>query len=82
MPQLIRLTAAAALALLAGCGTSNFDRTTTGAGTGAATGATIGLLGGPVGAAAGALIGATAGAVVGSATDPKDVNLGKPIWQE
>jgi hypothetical protein len=80
MVRLIPL--AVALAALAGCGSDNFDRTTTGAGTGAATGATIGLLGGPVGAAAGALIGATAGAVTGSMTNSSQIDLGKPVWQQ
>jgi hypothetical protein len=86
MHRIIRATAAAlallAAAALAGCGSDQFDRTTTGAGTGAATGAVIGLIGGPIGVAAGAAIGAGAGAVTGAVTSPKDVNLGKPVWQD
>jgi hypothetical protein len=71
----------AALALLAGCGTSEFDRVTTGAGTGSAGGAAIGLLGGPVGVLAGAAIGAGVGAVAGGTTSADQINLGKPVWQ-
>jgi uncharacterized membrane protein len=86
MRKIIRPNAAVlallAAASLAGCGTDQFDRTTTGAGTGAATGAVIGLIGGPIGVAAGAAIGAGAGAVTGAVTSPKDVNLGKPVWQD
>jgi uncharacterized membrane protein len=86
MHRIIRATAAAlallAAAALAGCGSDQFDRTTTGAGPGAATGAVIGLIGGPIGVAAGAAIGAGAGAVTGAVTSPKDVNLGKPVWQD
>ncbi len=70
-----------ALALLAGCGSGNFDRVTTGAGTGAAGGAVIGLLGGPVGVLVGAGIGAGVGAVTGSTTTPDQIDLGKPIWK-
>jgi hypothetical protein len=81
MPKLIQLTALAAVALLAGCGTGSFDRVSTGAGAGAATGAAIGLLGGPIGVAAGAAIGAGAGAVAGGVTAPNQVDLGKPVWQ-
>ena len=71
----------ASLALLAGCGTSSFDRVTTGAGTGAAGGAAVGLLGGPIGVLAGAAIGAGVGAVAGGTTSPDQVNLGKPVWK-
>ncbi|MCX7382823.1 MAG: glycine zipper family protein [Alphaproteobacteria bacterium] len=75
------LIIAACLALLAGCGSSNFDRVTTGAGTGAAGGAAIGLLGGPVGVLAGAAIGAGVGAVTGGVTTPQQIDLGKPVWK-
>lgn len=72
---------AAALALLvAACGTQNSDRVTGGAAAGAATGAGVGALGGPVGAGAGALIGGGAGAIAGAATEPGDLNLGRPPW--
>jgi osmotically inducible lipoprotein OsmB len=79
--MLFRLIAIALLILPAACGTSQFDRVSTGAGTGAATGATIGVIAGPIGVGAGALIGAGAGALTGGATTPDEVNLGKPIWE-
>lgn len=71
----------ACLSLLSACGSSNFDRVTTGAGTGAAGGATVGLLGGPIGVLAGAAIGAGVGAVTGGVTTPEQIDLGKPIWK-
>jgi hypothetical protein len=71
----------AGLGLLAGCGSGNFDRVTTGAGTGAAGGAAIGLLGGPVGVLAGAAIGAGVGAYTGGETTSDQIDLGKPIWK-
>ncbi len=74
------LTAIAASCVLAGCGTSQFDRVTTGAGTGAGTGALVGALGGPVGVVVGAGIGAGVGAAAGGYTSPDQVDLGKPIW--
>lgn len=80
MKQVLRLGAAAMLAALAACGTNERDRTTGGAAAGAATGAGIGALGGPVGAAVGAVVGGGAGAITGATTQPKDVNLGKPVW--
>jgi len=67
--------------LLAGCGASQFDRVSTGAGTGAGTGATIGLLGGPIGVGLGAAIGAGVGALTGGATSQDQLDLGKPIWK-
>jgi hypothetical protein len=76
-----KLLGAAALALLvAGCGTGSEERVTGGAAAGAATGAGVGALGGPVGAAGGALVGGGAGAVTGAMTDPSDLNLGSPPW--
>lgn len=61
--------------LLAACGTRETDRALSGAGMGAASGAVVG---GPVGALAGAGIGAAGGAV----TEPGDVNLGEPVWDD
>ena len=72
---------AAALPLLAACGTDQFSRVSTGAGTGAGTGATIGLIGGPIGVGLGAIIGAGVGAVAGGATTADQIDLGKPIWR-
>jgi phage tail tape-measure protein len=82
MQSVIRIGAVAALALLAACGTNAADRTEGGAATGAASGAAIGALGGPIGVAAGAVIGGGAGAVTGAVTTPKQVNLGKPVWED
>lgn len=79
----MNLLGAAALGLLvAACGTDPRERTTGGAAAGAATGAGIGALGGPVGALAGAAIGGGAGAVTGAVTEPRDVNLGRPVWRD
>ena len=65
--------------LLSACGSSPGDRAVTGAGIGATAGAIGGaLLGIP---AAGAALGASAGAIVGAATNPSQVDLGKPVWK-
>ena len=71
-----------ALTLLAACGASEPGRVQGGAATGAATGATVGLVGGPIGVAAGAVIGGGAGAIAGASTTPKQVDLGKPLWDK
>ncbi len=76
------LALAAAVALLAACGTDPNDRTEGGAAGGAATGATIGLLGGPIGVLAGAVIGGGAGALTGAVTGPNTVDLGAPPWSD
>jgi hypothetical protein len=73
---------AAALPLLAACGSDQFSRVSTGAGTGAGTGATIGLIGGPIGVGLGAIIGAGVGAVTGGVTTADQIDLGKPIWRD
>jgi hypothetical protein len=80
MRKLIML--AAALPLLAACGSDQFSRVSTGAGTGAGTGATIGLIGGPIGVGLGAIIGAGVGAVAGGATTQDQLDLGNPIWRD
>ncbi len=72
--------AASILTLLAGCGREEPDRLSGGTAGGAATGAVIGLVGGPVGVVIGAGIGAGVGALTSTNTTPKQVNLGKPIW--
>jgi peptidoglycan hydrolase-like protein with peptidoglycan-binding domain len=78
-----KLLGAAALGLMvAACGTDPRERTTGGAAAGAATGAGIGALGGPPGVLAGAAIGGGVGAVTGAVTDPSDVNLGRPVWND
>ncbi|WP_226381754.1 peptidoglycan-binding domain-containing protein [Falsiroseomonas ponticola] len=77
-----KIMSAAALGLLvAACGTDPQERVQGGAAAGAATGAGIGALGGPVGALAGAAIGGGAGAITGATTDARDVNLGRPVWE-
>jgi hypothetical protein len=70
----------ASMVLLAGCGTSQPERTSGGAAAGAATGAGVGILAGPPGMAIGAAVGAGTGAATGAATKPTDVNLGRPPW--
>ncbi len=75
------LIAIATMMLLTGCGSSQFDRVSTGAGTGAGTGAVIGLIGGPIGVGLGAAIGAGVGAVTGGTTTEKQIDLGKPVWE-
>jgi len=78
-----RMLGAVALGLMvAACGTNPEDRVTGGAAAGAATGAGVGALGGPVGALAGAAIGGGAGAVTGAVTEPSQVNLGEPVWND
>ncbi len=80
MKKLLVVGAFGAMTLLAGCGNTPQERTTGGAATGAATGAAVGALGGPVGVGVGALVGAGAGAATGAVTTPRQVNLGKPAW--
>jgi len=80
MRKLVMIAAFGGLTVLAGCGHNPTERTTGGAATGAATGAAIGALGGPVGAGVGALIGGGAGAITGAVTSPREVNLGRPVW--
>jgi len=77
-----RLALIGTVLLVAACGRSEPGRVQGGAAAGAATGATIGLVGGPPGVAAGAVIGGGAGAITGAGTSPKQVNLGKPVWQK
>ena len=70
---------ASILAFTCSCGTDMVDRAVSGgamgAGVGAVSGAAFGM---PV---VGALIGGTAGAMGGAATQPDQINLGKPIWR-
>ena len=76
-----RLAVVATVLALSGCGSSEYDRVGSGASIGAVTGALIGIVGGPVGVAVGAGIGAGVGAVAGGGTTPKQVDLGKPVWE-
>jgi hypothetical protein len=66
--------AMAATAALAACGTQTGDRLASGA----AIGAGVGAVAGGVGALPGAIV----GAAVGGLTEPRQVNLGKPIWND
>jgi branched-subunit amino acid ABC-type transport system permease component len=68
------LLAASAAVLLSACGTQMGDRMASGAAIGAGTGAVFG----GVGAVPGAIVGAGVGAV----TDPDQVNLGEPVWND
>lgn len=75
------LVAVSLMASLAGCGSSQPGRLSGGTATGAATGATFGLIGGPIGVVVGAAIGGAAGALTSTNTTPKQVDLGKPVWE-
>jgi hypothetical protein len=66
---------------LAGCGSSQPGRLQGGTAGGAATGAAFGLIGGPIGVVVGAGIGAGVGALTSTSTSPKQVDLGRPVWQ-
>jgi len=74
------LLVAAALALGA-CGTTQGDRAATGAIIGGGTGGAIGLAFGGVGVGAGIFVGAAIGAGTGALTNPRQLDLGKPIWR-
>jgi hypothetical protein len=66
--------------LLAACGETTGDRAVSGVGIGVASGAVLGAATGG-NAGAGALIGGAVGGVGGAATDPSQIDLGKPVWQ-
>lgn len=74
------VTAMVSALALAGCGTNPGDRAVSGGLIGAGAGAIIGGAAGNAGA--GALIGGLSGAAVGAATDPCQLDLGKPFWRE
>jgi hypothetical protein len=63
---------------LAGCGYSPGSRALSGGAIGAGSGAIIGAATG-IGPGTGALIGGGVGALAGAATNPHDVNLGRPL---
>ena len=81
MNMIAKLALIGTMALVAACGRSEPGRVQGGAAAGAATGATVGLVGGPVGVVAGAVIGGGAGAITGASTKPRQVDLGKPLWE-
>ncbi len=65
---------------LAACGPNPGDRAISGGLIGAGGGAVLGSVVG-IGPGAGAVIGGAVGAVGGAATNPRDLNLGRPIWR-
>ncbi|HYD87219.1 MAG TPA: hypothetical protein VEA80_07080 [Vitreimonas sp.] len=68
------LLVATAVMLLSACGTQLGDRMASGA----AIGGGVGLAAGGVGAIPGAIVGAG----VGAFTEPEQVNLGEPVWDD
>jgi peptidoglycan hydrolase-like protein with peptidoglycan-binding domain len=80
MSRPVCVASLAALALLAGCGTTTQDRALGGAGIGAAAGTVIGAVTG-FGLVQGALLGAGVGAATGAVTTPSQVDLGQPVWK-
>jgi osmotically inducible lipoprotein OsmB len=63
---------------LAGCGYSPGSRAVSGGAIGAGAGSIIGAVTG-LGPAGGALIGGAAGAIGGAVTNPRAINLGRPL---
>lgn len=80
LKNLVLGSALVAALALGGCGTDPGDRALSGGLLGAGAGAAIGSVTGSAGA--GAVIGGVAGAAIGAATDPCDLDLGKPFWRE
>ncbi len=68
------LLAAAATLTLSACGTQTGDRLASGAAIGAGAGAVFGGVG--------AVPGAIVGAAVGGLTEPSQINLGDPPWND
>lgn len=66
---------------LTACGSTEEDRTVSGAGIGAAGGAALGAVTG-MSIVEGALIGAAVGGATGYFTDEDTVDLGKPVWRD
>ena len=79
MRKIYPLAAASLLLVLCACGTTPSDRAISGGGIGAGAGTVAALVvdGNPV---TGLLVGAAGGAIAGAVTQPKDLNLGQPIW--
>ena len=75
----VAIASLSALMLLSACGSGTGERALSGGAIGAAGGAVIGALAGSP--ATGAAIGGAAGAATGALTDPRDVNLGRPIYK-
>jgi len=66
---------------LSACGSTEEDRTASGAGIGAAAGAAVGAVTGLT-ILEGAVIGAAAGAATGYFTDEDTIDLGEPVWED
>ena len=66
---------------LGACGSMPEERAVSGAGIGAGAGAALGAVTG-MSVVTGALIGTAAGALTGAMTNDRQVNLGKPAWQQ
>ena len=66
---------------LSACGSSEGDRTASGAGIGAAGGAVLGAVTG-MSILEGAVIGAAVGGATGYFTDEDTIDLGKPVWED
>ena len=66
---------------LSACGTDPAERTLSGAAIGAGSGAAIGAAFGGLGVVPGTIIGAAVGGVTGAVTDPRAVDLGRPIYR-
>ena len=74
-------TLVASLSLTAGCGTTQQDRTISGAGLGASAGAIIGAVTG-VSVLEAAVLGALGGGLTGAVTNNSQVNMGDPLWKK
>ena len=71
---------AMALALSA-CGTNPGDRVESGAAIGGGAGLVIGAAFGGIGVIPAGLVGAAIGAGTGAITNPRQIDLGKPVWR-
>ena len=81
MRALMIAALAAAALTCAGCGSTQSDRTLSGAGIGAVAGGVgSAVVGGSVGT--GIVVGAVVGGVVGATTTKDDINLGDPVWRK
>ncbi|MBN66679.1 MAG: hypothetical protein CMM94_03825 [Rickettsiales bacterium] len=65
---------------VAACGSSQSDRSLSGAGVGAGVGA-AGAAATGGNAVTGGVVGAAAGAAAGALTDEEDIDLGEPAWE-
>jgi osmotically inducible lipoprotein OsmB len=73
-------TALVSAFLLAGCGYNPGDRALSGGLIGAGAGAGVAAVAGGS-LATGAVIGGAVGAIGGAVTNPRHINLGRPVWR-